>query len=667
MKAKGKKMNLDQQTINTIRVLSAEAIQKANSGHPGLPMGAAPMAYTLWAKQMKHNPKNPNWMDRDRFVLSSGHGSMLLYSLLHLFNYGVSMEDIKNFRQLNSKTPGHPEYKHTVGVETTTGPLGQGIGTAVGMALAESYLAKQFNTEKCDLINHYTYVLCGDGCLMEGISSEAASLAGTLKLGKLILFYDSNSISIEGNTDLAFREDVPKRFEAYGWQVIEVKDGNDTKAIEQAIIDAKKELEKPTLIKVTTEIGYGCPAKQGKAAAHGEPLGDSNIQATKEFLGYTAGPFTVMDEVQGHMKDVVQNLEDQEEKWNQKLKEYQKENPEKANELEKWFNNEYVKDIEQSEDYWKYEGKKATRISSYEALNKLSKVLPNLIGGSADLSPSNKSIMENRGHFTTEDHSGSNLHFGVREHAMAAMANGLALHGGLIPYVAGFFVFSDYMKPSMRLAALMGLPVVYIMTHDSIGVGEDGPTHQPIEHLLMLRSIPNFNVIRPADAKETAAAWVVAMNSKNRPTALALSRQNLLQYETSGKGLYQGAYVIKEASKKAEIILVASGSEVETIFHAATQLEEKGISTRVVSMPSWALFDEQSEEYKNTVLPKGSKIIAVEAGSTLGWHKYVGSEGRVIGIDTFGASAPAEEVFKLMGITTENVVKQALEMIGSVE
>lgn len=656
-------MHSDQNTINAIRILSAEAIQKANSGHPGLPMGAAPMAYTLWAKKMKHNPKNPTWFNRDRFVLSAGHGSMLLYSLLHLFDYGLTMDDLKQFRQIGSKTPGHPEYGHTVGVEMTTGPLGQGIATAVGMTLAESYLAKQFNRDGFDIVDHYTYVLSGDGCLMEGISGEAASLAGTLGLGKLIVFYDSNSISIEGNTDIAFREDVPKRFEAYGWQVIEVKDGNDIEAIEKAIDDAQKEKNKPTLIKVTTLIGYGCPSKQGKASAHGEPLGVDNLEATRSFLGWEEEPFTVSTSVLDHMKEIIARLEKEEDSWNTHYHTYKEKYPELAVEFEKWLSNEFINDIEKNKDFWQYEGAKATRVSSYEALNKLSKIVPNLIGGSADLAPSTKSIMEDRGHFSPEDHSGSNLHFGVREHAMAAMANGIALHGGLIPYVAGFFVFSDYMKPSMRLASLMNLPVIYILTHDSIGVGEDGPTHQPIEHLMMLRSIPNFNVIRPADAKETAAAWICALNSRSTPTALILSRQNLKQYETTGEGLYKGAYIIKEAEKQPDLVLVASGSEVELIYEASKILDEKGVSTRVVSMPSWKLFEEQDIAYKTHILPKHCKILAVEAASTMGWHKYVGENGLVLGIDTFGASGPANKVYELMGLTVENVVAQAEQLL----
>ncbi|PKM51650.1 MAG: transketolase [Firmicutes bacterium HGW-Firmicutes-7] len=650
------KLKVESNTINAIRIISAEAIQKANSGHPGLPMGAAPMVYTLWSKQMKHNPKNPNWFDRDRFVLSAGHGSMLLYSLLHLFDYGLTMEDIKAFRQLGSKTPGHPEFGHTIGVEMTTGPLGQGISSAVGMALSEAYLAEKFNKETFRVIDHYTYSLCGDGCLMEGISGEAASLAGTLRLGKLIVLYDSNSISIEGSTDIAFRENVSKRYEAYGWQVIKVADGNDTVAIEEAIIKAKEEKNKPTLIKVTTTIGYGCIAKQGTAGAHGEPLGKANLEETKKFLNWTEEEFCVPEEVKENMKVLVSKLTDEENRWNHSFKAYSKQFPELAFELMKWINDEYANNILDIEDYWNYEGAKATRVSSQEVLNKIARCLPNLIGGSADLSPSTKTIMDGRGHFTAEDHSGSNLHFGVREHAMTAIANGISLHGGLKPYVAGFFVFCDYMKPAMRMAAIMNLPVTYIMTHDSIGVGEDGPTHQPIEHLITLRSIPNFNVIRPADYKETAAAWYIAQTSKKTPTALILSRQNLMQYEGSGEGLYKGAYILKEASSKPKLILVATGSEVELIYKVAESLEEKGISTRVVSMPSWKLFEDQDVAYKNEIFPSSIKKMSVEAGSTHGWHRYV---DKAIGIDSFGASGPAEKVYEYMGLTVEMIMKEA--------
>lgn len=654
-------MTSEQNTINALRILSAEAIQKANSGHPGLPMGAAPMAYTLWAKQMKHNPKNPKWFDRDRFVLSAGHGSALLYSLLHLFEYGVTKEDLGQFRQLNSKTPGHPEYKHTAGVEMTTGPLGQGIASAVGMAIAETYMASKFNKEEFNIIDHYTYALSGDGCMMEGISSEAASLAGTLGLGKLIVLYDSNNISIEGNTEIAFREDVAKRFDAYGWQVIKVSDGNDTKKIEEAISEAKKEVNKPTLIEISTIIGYGCEVKQGTSGAHGEPLGKENLEETKRFFEWTSNPFEVPEDVTTNMQKINIELEQQESNWNKLFEKYKEEYPELASEYEKWINNEYVNNISEIEDLWQSEGNKATRVSSQEVINKLSKAVPNLIGGAADLSPSTKSLMADRGHFTAEDHSGSNLHFGVREHAMTAIANGIALHGGLNPYVAGFFVFSDYMKPAMRMASIMGLPVTYIMTHDSIGVGEDGPTHQPIEQLIMLRSIPNMNVIRPADYKETAAAWCVAQTSKETPTAIVLSRQNLKQYDNSGEGLFKGAYVIKKASSVLQVILVGTGSEVELAYNAAQVLENEGISTRVVSMPCWELFDQQDNSYKEEVLPRGIMKMSIEAGSTYGWYKYV---DKTLGIDQFGASAPANQVFEMYGLTVDNIVKEAKKLIN---
>ncbi len=659
-------MNIDQLTINTIRVLSAQAVQKANSGHPGMPMGTAPMAYALWAIHMNHSPKNPKWSNRDRFVLSAGHGSMLLYSLLHLFQYGLTMDDIKQFRQIGSKTPGHPEYRHTAGVEMTTGPLGQGFSSSVGMAIAESYLATKFNKGNFPIVDHYTFSICGDGCLMEGISSEAASLAGTLQLGKLILFYDSNSISIEGSTDIAFRESVPQRFVAYGWQVIEVDDGNDLEAIDRAILSAKSETKKPTLIKVKTIIGYGSPEKQGKASVHGEPLGEANLASAKTFLGWTQDPFVVPPEVTLHMDSVTKTLSVKENSWNILFEKYTKEYPVLSSEFSRWMSNDFSKDVLSSEDYWAYEGNKASRISSNEVLNKLSKVVPNLIGGSADLAPSTKTIMTDRRNFTAEDHSGSNLHFGVREHAMGAIVNGIALHGGLIPYASTFLVFSDYMKPALRLAALMQLPVIYVFTHDSIGVGEDGPTHQPIEHLLMMRSIPNFNVIRPADARETAAAWYVALTSKNSPTALILSRQNLKQYESSGEGLFKGAYILKEASNSlADLILIATGSEVELIYDAAALLEQKGIATRVVSMPSWKLYDEQSYEYKNSILPRNIRKLAVEAGTTIGWHKYVGDDGFVMGIDGFGASGPGEQVYALLGLTIDNVVLNAQKLLGS--
>ena len=658
---------IDQLCINTIRVLSAEAVERAKSGHPGLPMGAAPVAYTLWARHLKHNPANPAWVDRDRFILSGGHGSMLLYSLLHLFGYGLTIEDLKNFRQYGSKTPGHPEYGHTVGVETTTGPLGQGVANVVGMAMAEAYLASKFNRPGYEVVNHYTYALCGDGDMMEGIASEAASLAGTLALHKLILLYDSNQISIEGSTDIAFREDVGKRFEAYGWHVLTVEDGNYVEAVSKAIDEAKAEKSRPSLIIVKTVIGYGCPAKQGKASAHGEPLGEENVKATKEFLGWNyQEDFYVPDEVKAHMEALRSAGAKAEEEWNKLWESYKEAYPELAREWEIWHSPELPVDLWNDEEYWTFSGQSATRASSGEVLNRLAKVIPNLIGGSADLAPSTKTLMKGKGDFGPEDYSGANLHFGVREHAMAAIGNGMALHGGLRPYVATFFVFSDYMKGAMRLSALMRLPLIYVLTHDSIGVGEDGPTHEPIEQLAGLRSIPNFTVFRPADSKETAAGWYAALTRKNSPTALVLTRQNLPLYEETGKEALKGAYILIDSEKeKPDIILMASGSEVELVYKAGKILKEKGIDARVVSMPSWELFEEQPEEYKESILPKCVRArLAVEAASPLGWHKYVGLDGDIIAMNTFGASGPAEVLFKEFGFTVENVVERALKLVS---
>lgn len=659
--------SVDQLSVDTIRLLSAEAVQKANSGHPGLPMGAAPMAYTLWAKHMRFNPRNPKWQGRDRFILSAGHGSMLLYSLLHLFGYGLSLEDLKNFRQYGSKTPGHPEYGHTVGVEVTTGPLGQGIANGVGMALAEAYLSNKFNQPGFNMVDNYTYVLTGDGCLMEGVASEAASLAGTYKLGKLIVLYDSNSITIEGNTGIAFREDVAKRFDAYGWHVAAVKNGNDIDAIDAAISTAKAESTKPSIIIITTQIGYGCPAKQGKASAHGEPLGVDNIKAAKQYLGWKhEEAFHVPPEVKEHLNKIVLSGSSLEAQWNFMLQQYKTRFPELYEQYELWQSDKLPVDLLGNEEFWKFSDKpSATRASSGEVLNRLAKLLPNLIGGSADLAPSNKTNMNDCGDFLPEDYSGSNMHFGVREHGMAAIANGMVLYGGLRTYVATFFVFCDYMKPSMRLSALMGLPVVYVLTHDSIGVGEDGPTHQPVEHLASLRSIPNFTVFRPADSKETAAGWYAAMTRKSSPTALVLTRQNLPQYAESGKEALKGAYILSDSEKETpDIILMASGSEVQLVYGAGKQLKAKGIDARVVSMPSWELFEEQPEEYKNKVLPKTvTTRLAVEAASSFGWHKYTGSFGDIISLDTFGASAPSEILFSKFGFTTENVIERATKLI----
>ncbi|MPQ30807.1 transketolase [Clostridium estertheticum] len=659
---------IEQLTVDTIRVLSAEAIQKANSGHPGLPLGVAPMAYTLWANHMKHNPNNSKWQDRDRFVLSAGHGSMLEYSLLNLFGYGLTIEDLKNFRQFGSLTPGHPEYGHTNGVEITTGPLGQGIANAVGMAIAESHLAAKFNTKKHAIVDHYTYAICGDGDNMEGISSEAASLAGTLGLSKLILMYDSNSISIEGSTDIAFTEDVSKRFEAYGWQVINVEDGNDMDAIGKAIETAKLELNKPTFIKIKTIIGFGCAKKQGLASAHGEPLGEDNITEMKKCMGWNLAPFTVPDEVAKHMEIVKSKLSKKEETWNTLYAEYCKENPKLAKEYELWQSGDLSVDLLKVEELWKFEGKAATRNSSGAIINTLAKYVPNFIGGSADLAPSNKTYMKGLGDFSVDDRNGSNLHFGVREHAMAAIANGIYVHGGLKPFVSTFFVFSDYMKGAMRLSSLMGLPVTYVLTHDSIAVGEDGPTHEPIEHLAALRALPNFNVFRPADSRETAVGWYAAITSKTTPTALILTRQNLPLYAETSIEALKGAYVLKTyetPGQKPDIILMASGSEVEFIYEGAKLLNNKGIKARVISMPCLDLFEAQSKEYKESILPSSVRTrLAVEAAASFGWHKYVGLDGDVISIDRFGASGKAEILYKEFGFTTENVVSKALKLLG---
>lgn len=658
--------NIDQLTINTLRFLSADAIQKANSGHPGLPLGAAPMTYTLWAKEMKCNPANPDWVDRDRFVLSAGHGSALLYSLLHLFGYGLKIEDLKEFRQKDSLTPGHPEYKHTVGVETTTGPLGQGIANAVGMAWAENYLAAKFNTSDFQIVDHYTYALCGDGCLMEGVASEAASLAGTLGLGKLVLLYDCNKITIEGNTDIAFQEDVMKRFDAYGWHVQEVKDGNDIAAIQKAIQEAKGATNKPSLIKINTMIGFGAPNKQGKASAHGEPLGEEEIALAKKNLGFDyTDSFIVPEEVQAHMESVKAEGVKKEKEWKDLFADYAKANPELAKEWEIWHSKELPVDLLNQEDFWNYEDDMATRASSEKVLQKVAKVVPNLIGGSADLAPSNKSVMKDRGEFySKENPTGSNLHFGIREFAMTAIANGMSTHGGLRPYIAGFFVFSDYMKAGLRMQALMGLPVISIMTHDSIGVGEDGPTHQPIEHLAALRSMPNYQVFRPCDTRETAAGWYTALTKTTTPTALVLTRQKLPLLKGTSKEALKGAYVLRDCEGTPDVILMASGSEVELIYKAYDELEKQGVKVRVVSMPCWELFEGQTDEYKESVLPKAvRKRVAVEAAADFGWYRYVGLDGEVISMEGFGASAPAGELFKKFGFTVNNVVEKVTNLL----
>ena len=614
--------NIDELSVNAIRVLSADAIQKAKSGHPGLPLGAAPMAYELWAKHMNHNPANPEWKNRDRFVLSGGHGSMLLYSLLHLFGYGnLSIEDVKNFRQLDSLTPGHPEYGHTVGIEATTGPLGQGMAMAVGMAMAEAHLAAVFNKEGFDVVDHYTYVLGGDGCMMEGISSESFSLAGTLGLGKLIVFYDSNNISIEGSTDIAFTENVVEKFKAFGFQTIEVSDGTDLEAIGKAIEEAKADKSRPSLIKVNTLIGHGCPAKQGKASAHGEPLGEDNVAALKENIKWPCkGDFEVPQEVYDHYKELAAQGAKAEEAWNKLFDEYCTKYPEMKEKWDNYYNGYDMSDLFNSDEYWdKGDKPEATRNISGVVLNMIKKSMPNLIGGSADLAPSNKTNMKDAGDFSKNDYSGSNLHFGVREQAMAAISNGIALHGGLKIFVATFFVFSDYTKPMVRLTSIMGLPVTYVFTHDSIGVGEDGPTHEPIEQLAAFRALPNFTIFRPCDRLETAAAWMYAVQSKKTPTGLVLTRQNLPQMPGSSKDALKGGYIIDDSSKaEPDAIIIASGSEVSLAVEAKAKLAQDGIDVRVVSMPSMDLFDAQPQEYKDAVLPKSvRKRVAIEALSCL--------------------------------------------------
>lgn len=660
--------NIDIKSINTIRVLSADGIEKAKSGHPGLPLGSAPIAYELFAHHMKHNPKNPTWANRDRFILSAGHGSMLLYSLFHLFEYGdLSLDDLKQFRQLDSKTPGHPEYGHTVGVEATTGPLGAGMGMAVGMAMAEAHMASVFNEDGFDIVDHYTYVLGGDGCMMEGISSEAFSLAGTLGLSKLIVFYDSNGISIEGSTDIAFTENVVERMKAFGFQTIEVKDGNDIEAIGKAIEEAKADKERPSFIKVNTIIGYGAGKKAGSASSHGEPLGSEALAALKSGFGFNPDEsFKVDDDVYANFKSVNEKNAKAEDEWNKLFKEYATKYPDKAKLWEKYYN-----DIDESlidnDEFWSWdEAPAATRNISGSIINRLKDIYPNIIGGSADLSPSNKTVMNNEGYIAKGDYSGRNIHFGVRELAMTAITNGILLHGGLRAYCATFFVFSDYTKPMARLSALMNIPTIFVFTHDSIGVGEDGPTHEPIEQLAMLRSLPNFNTFRPADARETIAAWYAALVSKKTPTAIVLTRQNLPQLDGSGKKALKGGYIIKEASKAvADMILIASGSEVSLAIEAAKKLENEGIATRVVSMPCTDVFENQSKEYKEEVLPKAVRNrVAIEALSGFGWDKYTGLDGRVISMNSFGASAPQDQLFKKFGFTKENVVATAKEVLN---
>ena len=665
--------NIDTKCVNAIRVLAADAIQKANSGHPGLPLGSAPMAYELWANHMAHNPKDPQWANRDRFILSGGHGSTLLYSLLHFYGYGLTMDDMKAFRQDGSLTPGHPEYGHTTGVEATTGPLGAGMGMAVGMAMAEAHLAATFNKPGYDIVDHYTFALGGDGCMMEGISFEAFSLAGTLGLSKLIVLYDSNRISIEGSTDIAFRENVQERMKAFGFQTITVEDGNDLAAIGKAIEEAKADKEHPSFITVKTEIGYGCPAKQGKASAHGEPLGVENVKALKENLGWPEPDkaFNIPDDVYAHYADLAKKGAEAEEKWNKLFADYSAKFPEAKALWDKFHAPVDADALRNDEAFWAYEDKpQATRGLSGIMINRLKDQLPNLFGGSADLAPSNKTNMKDAGDFSKEDYKGRNLHFGVREFAMTAIANGITLHGGLRTYIATFFVFSDYTKPMARLAALMGLPVTYVFTHDSIGVGEDGPTHEPVEQLAMWRALPNVNTFRPADATETAAGWYLAITSKHTPTVLALTRQNLPQLAGSSKDALKGAYVVSEAKdpKAMQGILIGTGSEVSLAIDAQQELAKEGIDVRVVSMPCEELFDAQSDAYKESVLPNAVRArVAVEAAADFGWGKYVGLDGATVTMKGFGASAPAATLFEKFGFTKENVAKTMKDVLAKLD
>jgi transketolase len=659
--------------INTIRMLSVDAVQQANSGHPGMPMGAAPMAYVLWTKFLKHNPQNPTWPDRDRFILSAGHGSMLLYSLLFLTGYTLSLDDLKAFRQWGSKTPGHPEYGHTPGVETTTGPLGQGFANGVGLAISERFLAAKFNRPGFSIVDHYTYAIVSDGDLMEGVCHEAASLAGHLKLGNLIYLYDDNHISIEGNTDLTFTEDRLARFSAYGWQVQQVVDGNDLKEIEAAIQAAQADKNRPSLIAVRTCIGCGSPNKQDTAGAHGEPLGLEEIRLTKENLGWPIEPaFYVPDEALDYFRQALPAGEKHEKEWQHKIAAYEKAYPELAGEWKQILSGKLPEGWDQTIPAFPADPKgTATRVASGTVLNALAAKIPNLMGGSADLAPSNKTMQKGSRHFAPDQYDQRNFHFGVREHGMGSILNGMALHGGIIPYGGTFLIFSDYMRPPIRLAAMMGLKVIYVFTHDSIGLGEDGPTHQPVEQLASLRLIPNLTVIRPADANETAEAWRMALQIQGGPVALILTRQNLPTLDRSqmpgADNLAYGAYVLNgQETLSPDIILMASGSEVSIALRALEQLKKKGLAPWVVSMPSWELFDKQPESYRNQVLPPAiTNRLAIEAGRTLGWERYVGGKGKVIGLDHFGASAPYQTLYEKFGLTADQVVSKALEMVNA--
>ncbi|OPH56997.1 transketolase [Paenibacillus ferrarius] len=658
---------LDQISVNTIRTLSIDAINKANSGHPGLPMGAAPMAYALWAKHMKHNPFHAKWFNRDRFVLSAGHGSALLYSLLHLSGYKVSIDDLKQFRKLESKTPGHPEYGHTDGVDATTGPLGQGIAMAVGMAMAEAHLAAKFNKDNFPVIDHYTYALVGDGCLMEGISYEAMSMAGHMKLDKLIVLYDSNDISLDGALNVSYSDHAELRAESANWQYLRVEDGNDIAEITKAIDLAKQDATRPTLIEIRTIIGYGSPKVAGTNKAHGNPLGLEEAKATKEFYGWPHDEFTVPEEVQAHFENLKHLGQALETEWNQLLVSYKTTYPELGFELENAIQGKVL--IENT-DILTFDDSKSisTRVASGNAINHFMKRVPSLFGGSADLSHSTMTDIIGEKTFGIESYEGRNVYFGVREHAMGAAGNGMALHGGVIPFVSTFFVFSDYLRPSIRLAALQKLPVIYVFTHDSIAVGEDGPTHEPVEHLAALRTIPGLTVIRPSDANETASAWAYALQNKNGPVALVLSRQNLPVYSATKanlEGVTKGAYILTETDAHPDLIIIGTGSEVSLAVNAKHELEKDHISVRVVAMPSMELFERQPASYKETVLPSSvTKRVSIEAGISMGWERYVGPQGQVLAIHTFGASGSGPEVMAYFGFSVENIVRLSKDLLG---
>ncbi|MFJ9292029.1 transketolase [Bacillus halotolerans] len=663
---------IEKKSVATIRTLSIDAIEKANSGHPGMPMGAAPMAYTLWTKFMNVNPANPGWFNRDRFVLSAGHGSALLYSMLHLSGYDLSIEDLKGFRQWGSKTPGHPEFGHTAGVDATTGPLGQGIAMAVGMAIAERHLAETYNRDSFNVVDHYTYSICGDGDLMEGISSEAASLAGHLQLGRLIVLYDSNDISLDGDLDRSFSENVKQRFEAMNWEVLYVEDGNNIEELSAAIEKARQNDKKPTLIEVKTTIGFGSPNRAGTSGVHGAPLGKEESKLTKEAYAWTyEEDFYVPSEVYEHFaKTVKESGEKKEQEWNDQFAKYKEIYPELAEQLELAIKGELPKDWDQEVPVYEKGSSLASRASSGEVLNGLANKIPFFVGGSADLAGSNKTTIKNSGDYTALDYSGKNFWFGVREFAMGAALNGMALHGGLRVFGGTFFVFSDYLRPAIRLAALMGLPVTYVFTHDSIAVGEDGPTHEPVEQLASLRAMPNLSLIRPADGNETAAAWKLAVQSTNQPTALVLTRQNLPTIDQTAEealaGVEKGAYVVSKSKKETpDALLIATGSEVGLAIEAQAELAKENIDVSVVSMPSVDRFEKQSDEYKNSVLPSDvRKRLAIEMGSSFGWGKYTGLEGDVLGIDKFGASAPGETIINEYGFSVANVVDRVKALIN---